>query len=125
MLQKITTKIAHTSAWIGAFVMLNMIFPLQAFAQGANRCSAPFGSGDGISGVLNFPTCIINRYLVPIAISLEVVLFIGGIITYMANADDVGKRTEGRQFMIWGILAIFVTLSLWGLVAIIRNTLQI
>ena len=106
-------------------MVLNMTFPSQVFAQGANRCSSPFGSGDGIAGVLNFPTCIINRYLVPIAISLEVVLFVGGIISYMANADNEIKRTEGRKFMIWGVIAMFVTLSLWGLVAIIRNTLQI
>lgn len=98
--------------------------PLQAFAA---QCQAPLsGGGTGnITSILNFPTCIINTYLVPGAIALEIILFIAGIIIYVANGDNDTKRKEGSQFMLWGLLAIFVTLSVWGLVAIIRNTLQI
>lgn len=109
---------------LGGALTINVVFPLQAFAA---QCEAPLsGGGAGnITSILNFPTCIINTYLVPGAIALEIILFIAGIIIYVANGDNEGKRKEGSQFMLWGLLAIFVTLSVWGLVAIIRNTLQI
>lgn len=105
-----------------SLVITSISVPVQVFAA---ECSAPLNSGEGLTGILNFPTCIINTYLVPGAIALEIILFIAGIIMYVANGDNESKRTEATQFMLWGILAIFVTLSVWGLVAIIRNTLQI
>jgi len=97
-------------------------FPGRAWAA---QCAAPLGGGGSFADILNFPTCIINTYLVPGAIALQIIFFIVGIIIYVMNGDNEAKRTEGSQFMLWGILAIFVTLSVWGLVAIIRNTLQI
>lgn len=110
---------------LGSTLSVVTTFPLQAFAA---QCAAPLsgsGGANNFTTMLNFPTCIINTYLVPGAIALEIIFFIAGIIMYLANGDNDAKRAEASQFMLWGILAIFVTLSVWGLVAIIRNTLQI
>lgn len=117
-------KFIKTVSLLGVAFLANAMFPVQTFAA---QCQAPLsGAGTGnITSVFNFPTCIINTYLVPGAIALEIILLIAGIIIYVANGDNEGKRKEGSQFMLWGLLAIFVTLSVWGLVAIIRNTLQI
>lgn len=115
----------HISYITKKYTPLAILFltaPLSTFAQ---VCSGPFNTGEGIAGALGWPSCIINSYLIPIAIGLEFILFIAGVIIYMTNGDNEAKRTEGNKFMMWGLVAIFITLSLWGLVAIIRNTLQI
>ncbi len=107
-----------------AYIMF-LFIPLITFAQGGgNVCSGPFSTGS-VSGVFLWPACIINKYLIPMAIGLEFILLISGIVIYMTNADNESKRQEGSAFMLWGVIALFVTLSVWALVAFIRNTLQI
>jgi hypothetical protein len=50
-------------------------------------------------------------------------MFIWGVIKFfIINADEEAKREQGKQFMIWGIIALAVMLSVWGLVGILSNT---
>lgn len=66
----------------------------------------------------------ILRPLVPLLIGLAVVLFIYGvIITMLSEGGD--KKEEGKQFMIWGIVGIFVMVSVWGLVNILKDTFDL
>lgn len=41
------------------------------------------------------------------------------------NPNNEEKRKQGKQYMIWGIIALFVMVSIWGLVAILTNTFGI
>ena len=65
---------------------------------------------------------IINDALIPLIFAVAVVLFIWGVVQYVINAQDTEKKAKGRQFMIWGIIALAVMISVWGLVAILGNT---
>jgi hypothetical protein len=60
---------------------------------------------------------------VPIVIGLGVLLFIWGVIGFIRNADNEKERANARRFIIFGIIAIFVMVSVWGLVNIILNSL--
>ena len=60
--------------------------------------------------------------LVPLVMSLAVLAFIYGIFNYMRKSDDPKARVEGNQFIIWGIIALFVMVSLWALVGVIQGT---
>ena len=51
-----------------------------------------------------------------------VALFWGLLRFFFLNADDVEKKSKGNQFMIWGIVALAVMLSVWGLVGILGST---
>ncbi len=62
--------------------------------------------------------------IVPFLIGLAVVIFIYGVLLFMFN-DGGEKREEGKQYMIWGIVGIFVMVSVWGLVAILTGTFQL
>lgn len=53
--------------------------------------------------------------IVPILITLAVAWFIWNVIKY-AIAGDEGKKSEARSQMIWGIIALAVIVSMWGLV---------
>jgi hypothetical protein len=35
------------------------------------------------------------------------------------------KRKAGKSFMIWGLIALFVMVSIWGLVGVLSNTFGI
>lgn len=58
----------------------------------------------------------------PIIVALALVYFFWGVSKFILHADDETKRSEGRQIMIWGIIALFVIVSVWGLVAVLNNT---
>lgn len=59
---------------------------------------------------------------IPAMMILATVLFLWGVITYLVNADNEDKRTEGRTFMIYGIIGLFVMVAVWGLVDVLYNT---
>ena len=58
----------------------------------------------------------------PIIIALALLYFFWGLATFILAAGEEEKRASGRQMMIWGIIALFVIVSIWGLVGILQGT---
>jgi hypothetical protein len=104
------------------FIFLVTVIPAAVFAQQTNVTSSCSDPITNISGVFNLAGCIIAGALIPLLVTLSVVVFIVGIIKYIAGADEAAKRQEGRNFMIYGIVALFVLVSIWGLVGVIQGT---
>ena len=63
--------------------------------------------------------------VIPIVITLAVIYFLWGLAKFLTSAGDSEKHEEGRNIMIWGVIAIFVIVSFWGLVRVIQNTFSI
>jgi len=61
-------------------------------------------------------------WLMPLLVSLAVIYFIWGVLKYVLSAGDEEKQKEGRSMMIYGIIAIFVIVSVWGLVGVLVGT---
>lgn len=102
------------------FITTAVILPANAHAQANNQACSD--NVENISDLLNLTGCIIRNALIPLLITLSVIVFIIGIIKYIAGADDSTKREEGRKFMLYGIIALFVMISIWGLVGILQGT---
>ncbi len=67
-----------------------------------------------------------NDYIVPVIMALALITFIWGVFThFFLHADDETKRTEGRQFVLWGILGLTLLFSVWSVVNIMLSTLGI
>lgn len=118
---------------IGLWGLVNIV--VSTF--GLNSTAAPTGINiNGTSSTCNlsatnttfqnfigYVTCIINDYIIPFIFSLAVVFFVWGVVqSFIINADEESKRAQGKQFIIWGIVAIAVMLSVWGLVGVLSNT---
>lgn len=63
--------------------------------------------------------------LIPFIIALAVLLFIIGVFQYVTAGDDAEKQKSGRGKIIWGIVAIAVMVSVWGLVGLLTNQLAL
>jgi uncharacterized membrane protein len=75
---------------------------------------------------LNYFTCIIGSSIIPFLFSLAVVMFVWGTIKFfIIDVDEEAKREQGRQFMLWGIIALAVMVSVWGLVGVLTKTFNI
>ena len=79
-----------------------------------------------LQGLFTFFTCLIGSYLIPLLFAVAVAMFIWGAIKFfIIETDEEAKRTQGKQFMIWGIIALTVMISVWGLVNILVSTFGI
>jgi hypothetical protein len=65
---------------------------------------------------------IVDSLIVPLLYAAAFLFFIIGIFRYFIAGDDA-KRTEGRSFAIWGLIALAVIFSVWGLVRVLINTI--
>lgn len=75
-----------------------------------------------VSDLFGLATCYISAFIIPMLISLAVLIFMWGVVQFIANADNEEKRQKGRDFMVYGIIALFVMISVWGLVRVVSNT---
>lgn len=84
------------------------------------------GINPKLQNYLSYATCVINSSIIPLIFSLAVVMFVWGMVKFfIINADEEAKRTQGKEFMIWGIVALAVMISVWGLVNILGITFGI
>lgn len=75
-----------------------------------------------LGDILNWASCTLIKTVVPLLFSIATVAFIWGIIQYFLNPDNEEKRKTGKSYMLWGIIGLFVMLSMWGLVGVLSNT---
>jgi len=69
---------------------------------------------------------ILSNVVTPIIyllFALAVVYFLLGMIKFLQNVDNVQKRAEGQQNMIWGVVGIFIMVSAKGIINVILSTL--
>lgn len=83
-----------------------------------------FGSGVDIFSVINIFKDILIA-VIPLIIAIAVIIFLIGVIKYITSGDDEEKRTASRNMMIYGIIGIFVMVSVWGLVNILSGTFDL
>lgn len=83
------------------------------------------GNIGNLTDLINFATCTLAHAVIPLLIGLAVVAFIYGIVKYFLNPDNEEKRKNGKSYMLWGIIALFVMVSFWGIVNIFSSTFGI
>jgi hypothetical protein len=83
--------------------------PFMAFAQNVNY----------ISKLISDAQYLLDR-LVVLLIAFAVVWFIWNVIRFTMAEDEEGK-SKAKSQMIWGIVALAVIVSIWGLVAILQS----
>ncbi len=91
------------------------LLPIVAFAQ---------QTVESLDDVGAFVTYLINLAF-PILIAIAVFIVVWGIFKFVLNAGDEEARKTGRSLILWGVVGIFLMLSVWGLVNIVRNTVAL
>jgi hypothetical protein len=99
-------------------VVASAIAPAVAFGA-VSDCSSV--SGTGLVGLFRCAGGLVDM-IVALLIALALMLFLWGVAKFMTKADDQKAREEGRQFMIWGIIALFVMVAAWQLAGVISRT---
>ncbi len=80
-----------------------------------------FGAVSDANSLFALVNEILGKVL-PIIIAIAVIWFIYNVFMY-AIVGDEEKKALAKNNMIWGIVALFVMVSVWGLVNILGGTL--
>ena len=90
------------------------------FVTGGITC--PVKSISNLTDLINFGTCTIMGSIVPLLVSLAMAGFVYGVIKFFMNPDNEEKKKNGKTFMLWGIISLFVIVSIWGIVGLFSNS---
>lgn len=114
---------------LGLIVLALVILPLTSFAQSGSTTTTTgtceLATNPKFDSLINFITCIISTSIIPLIFVLAFMLFMWGVVQYILNNEEEAKREKGKQFMLWGIIALFVMFSVWGLIKVLGNTFGI
>ena len=109
---------------LGSFVSVGLLaFLPKAEAAWTIDCGVTVGSG--VTGILTWIGCILTEAIVPILVTLAIIGFIWGIIEYYLNPDNEEKRKKGKSFILWGLISLFVIVSMWGIVGLFVTTFNL
>ena len=61
--------------------------------------------------------------LLPVLVSIALLVFFWGLIKYIAKSDSPDGREAGKEIMMWGIISLFVMVSIWGIIAFMQAAL--
>lgn len=53
--------------------------------------------------------------------AIAIVVFLYGVVEFILNADSEDKRKTGKQHMVWGIIGLFIMLSVFGIMNLLVN----
>jgi len=95
-------------------LLLGALFfvPIIAFAQVSS-----------FAGFVDLVVRILNA-VIALLFAVALLVFFWGVAQFILNAGNEQKRTEGKGIMLWGIIALFVMVSLWGIIQVLITTLE-
>lgn len=122
-MKKVLTTVSTTAA-------LALLSISSAFAQLQGTITIGQGAqqgrvnGDALIGLLSVAQTLVTR-LVPFAIGVAVIVFFWFLIKFITQSSDPAEQGKSKMGMVWSILALFVMVSIWGLVGFLGSLLGI
>ncbi len=104
---------------IQAATILGSFAPLAALAAGPTQGGA-VSSGATLQNVLGQFGVLIQQ-ATPIVVALALLGFFWGLAKLLFSKGDEQKK-EGRTIMVWGILALFVMITIFGIISVLATT---
>ncbi len=89
-----------------------LFLPALVFAQTAPQNFQQLASQ--IIGLLNNATATL--------VGLGIVIYFGGIVTNLVKTEDT-DREKMRTYILWGLVVIFIMVSIWAILTLLRDTL--
>ena len=78
-------------------------------------------SNDNIANLIGQINAVINT-IIPFLVGFAVLIIIWGVFNYISGAGDEEKRAQAKQYIVWGVIGVFIMLSVWGLVNVLVNS---
>lgn len=60
--------------------------------------------------------------IVPLFMVVAVAVFLWGIIRYITAAGDEEKKKAAKDYIVYGLIGIFVMIAFWGIIQVVATT---
>ncbi len=102
------------------FLALTPLFvPLFALADIGAVTNPPAN----VTALLNKISVVIINPIIYIMFTAGFVVFIWGLVQFVAHLDNEEARSTGGKHMLWGIIGMVIMVGVVGIVNIIQNTI--
>lgn len=111
----------YLSAFLGGALGLVALMPLSA------RAAIDCTNVSEIKDIESF-LCVFGNLIglaTGILAALALLVFFWGLVKYLAKADDEKAKEQGKNTMVWGVVALFVMFSVFGLVRFLMTSFGI
>jgi cell division protein FtsW (lipid II flippase) len=78
-----------------------------------------------VSSLVSSAHGLVNRTLIPVLVSLALIYVIYSVVVFIGASEDSQKKEEKKQQIFWGVIGLFVIVSIWGLVALVGRSFGI
>ena len=69
-------------------------------------------------------TFILNPFIA-FLFAVALAYFVYGVIEFLMNGDSDEARSTGKQHMLWGVIGMFIMMSVFGIMQLIITTLGV
>jgi hypothetical protein len=69
---------------------------------------------DNLQGILNA--------LIPLLMVAAFVVFLWGVVKFILAGGDEEKRKSAKNFIIYGLIGLFVMVAVWGIIKLVAGT---
>ena len=83
------------------------------------------GNATDAKTLLTFLGELVNGTIIPLFILGALAFTIYSVVDFIAAREDSQTKEEKKQRIFWGIIGLFVIISIWSLVGIVGNTFNI
>ena len=77
-----------------------------------------------IQGILTAATNSLSSFAA-VGVGIALAVFIWGLVQFIYASGDEKAIEIGRERMVWGIVALFFIVSVWGIVGILQTMLGV
>src|SRR3989338_11387836 len=88
--------------------------PAFAFAQGSPNLSNINQLVDAIGKIV--------ALALPIVVGIALLVFFWGLVKFIFAQGSEEAKADAKKIMLWGLIALFVMVAVWGLVEFIGNS---
>lgn len=82
-----------------------------------------YAATTGLDNLLNKIYKVIINPAIVLLFAIAFTGFLWGVVEYLQKADSDTGRKEGSQHMLWGIIGMFIMISVFAIMRILANTL--
>jgi uncharacterized BrkB/YihY/UPF0761 family membrane protein len=65
------------------------------------------------------------RILIPILFGLAFLVFFWGLSKFILNAGNKDENQKGKNYMLWGVLSLFILLTFGAIIQLASNELDL
>lgn len=83
----------------------------------------PITGATSIREILNGVGAFVSTKIMPILVGLVIIVFLWNMIRFLAKQGSETERESFRKYTLNALVAIFILLSMWGIVGLGTRTL--